>query len=114
MKLDDAITWIDRVMPNSMDPVDKTKFISDVDEKVHTAIYSRAVDYTGEFEPYTEADNDKELIIPRLYESMYLYYVSAQIDFFNKEIASYNNNMALYSSMWDDFAAYYRRNHRPK
>lgn len=115
MKLNEAIDWVDRMVPNTMDAADKVKFISDVDEKVHLDIYSRAIGYTGEFNPYASpADDNTELLIPHPYDSMYLYYVSAQIDFFNKEIASYNNNMSLYTSMWNDYAAYYRRNNRPK
>lgn len=115
MTLKEALDWIDRLVPNNMESGDKVKFISDVDERAHLDIYSRARDYTGVYTRYQEtADNNKELLIPHPYDSMYLYYISAQIDFFNKEIASYNNNMALYNTMWDDFAAFYRRNNYPK
>lgn len=113
MKLKDLLNKIDRLKPDAVDQQDKIDWINTLEGKVHEEILSRATDYSGEFVPYTEAD-DSELSIPAPYDDIYFYYICAQIDYLNNEIVSYNNNISLFNSKWDDFAAFYRRNHVPK
>jgi hypothetical protein len=114
MKLKNLLDKIDRLKPNSVDEQDKIDWINEIDERVYNDIYLKAEDYLGEFIPLVKGDEEKEVLIPSLYSEIYYYYLAAKIDFVNDEIASYNNNMALYNSMYTDFAAYYRRNHVPK
>lgn len=113
MKLKDMLDKVDRLKPNNMDTQDKIDFVNELDEKVHNEIFLRAADYDGEFIKHEE-DIDSELLVSSPYDVIYLYYLSAQVDYQNSEIASYNNNIALYNSEYKDFAAFYRRNHRPR
>ena len=114
MKLKETIDMAGRMKPNTVDYIDAVGWINTLDGIIHEEILSRAEDYTGEFTPYTEADDEAELLVPFPYDSIYIDYLSAKIDFANGEIASYNNNMTLYNKAYDNFANYYRRNHMPK
>lgn len=114
MKLKEAIDIVDRLKPNNIDEPDKIRAISELDGLIHQDIYSKASDYIDLFTPYKSGDEEKTLLIPFPYDDMYINYLSAKVDFLSGEIASYNNNMTLYNTSCDNFAAYYRRNHIPK
>ena len=67
------------------------------------------------FEPYVEGiDEEKELIAYSPFDMLYVYYICAQIDYWNNEITSYSNSMAMYNERYQSFAAEYRRRFMPK
>lgn len=53
------------------------------------------------------------LLVPFPYTDMYLFYLSAQIDLGNAEIAKYNNNKQLFNNAYLTFSDYYTRTHMP-
>lgn len=113
MRLKDAIDKVDRLKANIVDHPDKVDWISSLDGKVHEEILSRAADYKEAFAPY-DKDSNPVLAVPFPYDDIYQYYLFAQIDKTNSEMESFNNNVALFNSEWNEFAAYYRRTHVPK
>lgn len=52
---------------------------------------------------YTEEDLDKELMVPAPYDSLYVSYVKARIDYADEEYASYQNNQMQYVQDFRDF-----------
>lgn len=114
MKVKEILDKVNRLKINSVDDIDKLDWINDLDGLVHKDILLRAEDYTGEFAPYTVDDLEKTVLVTFPYEEIYIHYLSAKIDLINGEIASYNNNIALFNDMYEKFAAYYRRMHVPK
>ena len=64
-----------------------------------------------------DADDDPrtiELIVKAPYDDIYIYWLEAQIDYFNGETAKYNNSIATFNSAYSDFSAAYNREHMPK
>lgn len=49
---------------------------------------------------------DRELLIEEPYSTIYDYYVYAQIDLMNNEIANFNNNIMLYNNEWTEYLKY--------
>ncbi|MBR3974402.1 MAG: hypothetical protein IKJ88_00920 [Clostridia bacterium] len=66
------------------------------------------------FNGYTTDDVEgTQLIAPAPYSEMYVFYVSAQISLAENNIASFNNEMALFNQWYGDFTGYYTRNNMP-
>lgn len=55
----------------------------------------------------TRVLNDELIAIPP-YDRIYQEYISAQIDWINKEYNGYNNGIARYNQTWKDLAAWYK------
>ena len=63
-------------------------------------------------EPYyiqytLEKDKNTILLVPSPFESLYMLYLYAQIDFYNKEFTAYNNSLSAFKGKYDDFVAWY-------
>lgn len=116
MTLNKAIDRIDTLKPgNGMDREIKIEWLSILDRRVKEEIIDRheggeAVVWRG----YDETTpGETELLIPSPYETVYYYWLEAQIDYWNGEFNQYNNAITMYNAEYAEFAAAYRRNHRP-
>lgn len=59
-------------------------------------------------------EEDPELLLPFPHDMVYVYYLVAQIDYNNQDIALYANDMTTYNAAMAEARAWWRRNHRPK
>lgn len=115
MKIYKLLENVERLKPNTVDVEDKFDWINEVEGILYKNVFERAEDTTFELPTYDyEADQDIELLIQAPFDTVYFHYLSAKIDFTEGEINSYNNNMSLYNTVYDEFAADYRRKHMPK
>ena len=113
--INDVIEKVDKLKPNTYDSKDKFDWINELDGLIFQNILSRAEDTDFTFTPYDyETDIDADVLVQAPYNDIYFYFLSAKIDYNDNEITSYNNNISTYNSYYDDFAAFYRRNHVPK
>ncbi len=116
MTLIEAIGRIDALKPNTFSQSDKIRWISTVDHTVKQQIIDK---HEGgddvKFEPYTDATPpDAELLVPAPFDDIYLFWLSAQMDYWNRELDMYNNNMSMYTSAFSEYERHYRRSHMPK
>ena len=105
----DAIRWIADKQHNVYSVEDKLKWLSQVEAqacqlKTRCGIPSDS----REVEPQTE------LSIPEPYDALYLRYLEAQIHYTGQEYAKYNNAMAMFSSLWQEYANAVRRGAAPR
>lgn len=115
MKIINLLSKIDRLKPNTVEGEDKFEWINELEGIIYKNIFARAADTTFNFAKYDfDADQETELLVPFPFDDIYFHYLSAKIDYTEGEINSYNNNMSLYNTMYEEFAADYRRNHIPK
>lgn len=63
--------------------------------------------------PYDIKEPDAVLLVPEPYSMLYLYYLAAQIDFLNGELARYNNSMVMYNTALSTYADYVNRTRMP-
>ena len=114
MKIMEMIAQVDRLRPNQYDIPQKMKWLSEVEGTVVDEVFNRAEGNDIEFEKYDESEAETELMIPDRFSDIYTNYLLAKIDFHDAETESYNNDVLMYQATYDQFAAWYRRNHMPK
>ena len=116
MKIIDAIRKIDSLKHNTYSQNDKIGWMSDLDwivkrEVIDTHEGADQVHFTG----YDEnTDQQTVLLIPAPYDTAYLLWMEAQIDYYNGEYGKYNNAMEMFNETFEGFKNYYNRNHMPK
>ena len=110
MTTNEVITYVDGVKPNVYTEEDKAGWIGRLDGMI-------AVEVHGVEQPFPRSypeDGDTELLVPFPYDDMYGMYVSAMIDFHNREYTNYNNSVAIFTERLEQYKAWYIRNHAPE
>lgn len=115
MKIREAIAQLQRVKPNQYDDGMLVKWISDLDGMVCDEIFRNHEGTDGvTLLPYTvENDMDTELLIGDPYSDVYVKYLSAQVDFHNAEFSRYNNSMMMFTTAYQNYASWFKREHMP-
>lgn len=114
MKVREAIDRIDSLKHNTYTNGEKLDWLNRLDGMIKREIID--THEGGEFVPfdgYTEKDMNKDLLIGTPYDEMYIRWLEAQIDYYNGEIARYNNSMMMYQAAYDSYMRYYNRSHMP-
>jgi hypothetical protein len=115
MTIIEAINKVDALKFNTYSQNDKITWLSKLDLAVKRLILDNhgnnpAPTFTG----YTEdTPLDTVLLVPAPFDEIYLRWMEAQIDYYNGENDRYNNSIMLYNAMFDAYAAYYTRHHKP-
>lgn len=116
MTLIEAINTINNLKPNTYGHTDKVKWLSVLDGIIKAEIidtHEGAEEVT--FDGYDEdADLSTVLLVPAPYDSIYLRWLEAQIDYANGEYDRYNNAVQAYNDAYSAFRNYYNRTHMPK
>ena len=115
MQVREAIDRIDSLKHNTYTNREKVDWLSTLDGIIKDQIIDTHED--GDdivFEGYTEQDMETEMLVPAPYDDMYIKWLEVQIDYYNGEIARYNNSMMMYQAAFDDYQRYYNRTHMPK
>lgn len=115
MKIMEAISRIDDLIPNTYTVVEKIHWLSHLDGVVRATVIDL---YEGRptkpFEGYGEdVSGDTVLLVSAPFEEIYLRWLEAQICYYNGEMDRYNNAILLYKDLLDGFKEHYHRNHKP-
>lgn len=114
MKVREAIDRIDSLKHNTYTNGEKIDWLNRLDGMIKREIID--THEGGEFvlfEGYTEQNMDKDLLIGNPYDEMYIRWLEAQIDYYNGEIARYNNSMLMFQTAYEGYQKYYNRSHMP-
>jgi hypothetical protein len=115
MTIIEAITSIDSLIFNTYTQNDKVAWLSRLDANVMRHIidnHEGAEDVS--FSGYTaQTPLDTVLLVPAPYDEMYLKWLEAQIHYHNGEYEKYNNAIIMYNTVFESYAAYYNRTHKP-
>lgn len=114
MNVRELLAHIDQIRPNAYTDAEKIDMLNTIEGRVYTDIFLKAKDFEGEFIPFREGEEDRELAVPVPFTDLYVFYLASMIDFYNGDSGRYNDSVVLYNKAWDDYAAYYRENHMPK
>ena len=107
--LNEVITRIDKVKPNTYDEQTKAEWIYRLDGRISKEIMHSEPPMHYIF----PEDADKELLVPFPNDDIYDFFLQAMIDFNNREIASYNNAMTMFNEAFESFAKAYIRDNVP-
>ena len=129
MTLIQAVNEADNLKPNMYELPEKIKWLSRLDRRIFEEILLMHELSDEEKEPfmveidgkrifsfcaYNENDQEKELIVQEPYDEMYVHWLSAQIDWNNREYVGFNNSNAMFESVYAKFSSAYNRTHMPK
>ena len=115
MKVREILEVIAQTRPNAYTDAEKIRWLNTVEGRVYTDIMSKADDgLNWTFIPFEEGQEERELVVPVPFTDIYTYYLMAMIDFHNGDSGRYNDTVVLYNDAWENFAAYYRENNKPK
>ena len=114
MKVREAIDRIDSLKHNTYTIGEKLDWLNRLDGMIKREIIDTHEGGDSViFEGYTDRDLEKDLLIGYPYDEMYIRWLEAQIDYYNGEIARYNNSMMMYQAAYDSYSRYYNRSHMP-
>jgi len=114
MKVREILAFIMQIRPHAYTDAEMIALLNTIEGRVYTDILQKAEGFEGTFEPFSEGQVERELVVPVPFTDLYTYYLASQIDWMNGDSGRYNDSMVLYNKAWDDYAAYYRANHKPK
>ena len=115
MKLSEVLSKIDALKFNTFSPEVKIAWISNLDQKIKTQIIDLHESGSDTvFSGYDEnTDGDTVLLVPSPYDEIYLRWLEAMIDYSNGEYDKYNSAIQLYNTLYEAYAKYYIRTHKP-
>ena len=115
MTIIEAINKVDALKFNTYSQNDKITWLSKLDLAVKRLILdNHGNNPVPTFTGYTEdTPLNTVLLVPAPFDEIYLRWMEAQIDYYNGENDRYNNSIMLYNTMFDAYASYYTRHHRP-
>lgn len=115
MKVAEIITNVDQLRQNDYDLEQKTRWLSEAEGMIIDEIHNTVEGNDEDFKGYLyELDSEKETKLPGRFTDIYIHYIRAKIEFYDGETEQYNNEVAAYQSAYDQYAAWFRRNHMPK
>ena len=99
MTIIEAINRIDALKPNGYGQAEKIKWLSDLDRTVKAEIIDTHEGGGEAFAGYgSDTPLDTVLLIPALYDDVYVKWLEANIDYANGEYGKYNNSIAMFNS----------------
>ena len=111
MTVQDVLTNVDTVKPNSLDDGVKLMWLNEVENNVYKIMMLRKGSENLKKPHLNLEDINREMLLPDEYSGIYTYYVSAMIDYSNAETTRYNNSMIMYNSKMSEFENYWYRTH---
>ena len=83
--------------------------------RLESQIYNNIISLSRDVSDFNGlVSQDDALVLPSMYEAIYIHYLAAQIDIANGDITRYSNNMILFNNLLSSYADWYIRNHMPK
>lgn len=107
MKVRNVLEQVNEVKPNVFSDARLVDFLNEVESMVWAEVLdNKPQEYVTITLPN---DLEKELIAPAPYSKLYGAYIQAMIDFQNEESVSYQNNMAMFNSVFLEYKKYMQR-----
>ena len=115
MTIQECINRFNYLKPHGYDDETLIRWLSTLEQRIYHEIICWHYEADEFVHPlYTEKDLTAELLVPDEYADVYLYYLQAQVDYFNAETARYNNAMAMFNAALSNFADNFNRSHMPR
>lgn len=92
----------ERLYPSEYEAEELIKWAREVDADVMDTIIKKQ-------STPGKCDDDDTVLIVAPYDNLYRLYIMAQIAFFQRDWAAYNNYAALYAARFSEYAAYWQR-----
>ena len=115
MKIVDVIEKVNILKPNTIDDEMKFGWLYELDKKLFNEIWNNYLNEERDFEQYVMGqDENVELQVEEPYTEIYVYWLFSKIDYFQQEHDLYANDMIMYNSEYEEYSAWYLKNHEHK
>lgn len=106
MTIREAIDRIDDLKHNTYTDHDKLLWLGALESMIHQTVTGNA----DSFAPFDDTTPmDTPLLAQPPYEQLYLYYLGAQMDYYNEEYDRCNNALGMFRALFEDFRAFCNR-----
>ncbi|MBQ8881695.1 MAG: hypothetical protein IJ030_05960 [Oscillospiraceae bacterium] len=112
-KIKDIIDRVDENVPNAFSPEQKMAWISELDGKIGLDVMLLNILEVQKLQYKYPEDMESEPLITFPHESLYDLYLTAQIDFANRETDKYQNSITMYNAAYDNFVRWFVRTYDP-
>lgn len=112
MLVSQAIQEADRLKPNAFPTDDKLRWLERLERRIRNEILAHYVSTAPEIETIGAGDLSRELSVPAPYDEMYVHWLCAQMDYFERELDSFNASNAMFEAVFRDYRNAYNRDHR--
>lgn len=107
MKVREVLDQVNEVKPNVYSDARLMDFLNEVEAMIWNEVLdNEPADYVSLSIP---EDYETELVAMPPYSKVYGSYIQAMIDFQNEESVSYQNNMAMFNSVYLEYKKYMQR-----
>ena len=115
MTILEALNRIDALKFNTYTISEKMEWLSTLDSYVKSLIIDNheggeAINFAGYDD---KTDINTVLLVPAPFDEIYLRWMESQINYHNGELDKYNASIVLYNTVFDSYANFYKRNHKP-
>lgn len=107
MTVNEAIAKVKDRKPNAYSDESLNDFLNDCEAMVQRELMLTAPEEIIQY-AWPE-DREKELILPRPYDELYVVYMIMKIQFIQEEFGAYNNSKLMFDSLYQDAQGYYNR-----
>lgn len=112
MKVREVINTVDDRKNNMYTLEDKLDWLNDVEAMIYEMLKAHEGSESLTWSGYDDYTLNKEMLVSRPYDKLYIYYLEAQIDLSNQEIDRYNNSIQLFNEAYQEYANYWNRTHK--
>lgn len=107
MIVSEAIEKVKERKPNAYEDHMLLDWLNEIEARVQRELFCTTPE--GVFTYSIEEDMEKELLLPKPYDVLYLHYIIAMIEFNQQEYEAYNNTVELVNSTFLDAQKYYNQ-----
>ena len=116
MTVQQMVTKVDELRPNQYTNERMVAWIYQLELLIWEALvktHERPEGLREELMPYDEEHMTQEMLAPDVWASVYEWWLYAQMDLANMELDKYNNDMAMYNTVWRELEAWWNRHYMP-
>ena len=107
MTIGSCMDFVDTVMPNSLPPEVKLRFLGEAEGRVRVELLGEAPDGGADFG--TATPKDTPLSAPHPYDQIYWLYLMAMMDYVGGNAARFENTASLFNAAFRDYGKYLKR-----
>ena len=114
MTIADAIREADRLKPNGFPTEDKLRWLERLELRLREEVLGRCEGALPAWSPFEAGDLSRTLSAPAPYDEIYVHWLCAQMDYYEREPEGFNASNAMFEALFRRFRNAYTREHRPK
>lgn len=107
MTVNECLAKVKDRKPNAYSDESLTDRLNEIEARIQREILLKEPDDIIQYE-YPD-DKDTELILPKPYDSAYVYYIKMMIEFDQEEFSAYNNTLLMFNAQFQDAEKYYNK-----